>query len=105
MINLTDHQILNYLMTSDFNEGLTNTEAKFLLKKYKNFYRKLNAQLEYCNNNIESINKKNELVIKELNDNLDILNKKISDLISELEFEQTRKITWKERIFGKKIKK
>lgn len=102
MINnsLSENDILDYLMTSDFNEGLTQEESKFLLLKYRYFYRliyskneNLNMSLEEIKKEFDSIKKDNEKLIEE--------NRKV---LLELESEKTRKLSWKERFFGQKNK-
>ena len=42
--NLNDDQILEYLMTSDYHEEFKNSELKFLLTKFKYFYRLLHGR-------------------------------------------------------------
>ena len=45
-MKFSDQEILELLMTSEFNEGLTQEEAKFLLLKSRYFYRLLFARFE-----------------------------------------------------------
>jgi len=99
MYNLfTEKDILDYLMTSDFNEGLTKEESKFLLLKYRNFYRNAYSRYEHFKNLSEDLNK--DLDKKNLE--LEKLNKQLSKIQEDLEKEKNRKLTWKERFRGKK---
>jgi hypothetical protein len=102
MINdsLSENDILDYLMTSDFNEGLTHEESKFLLLKYRYFYRMIYSKNENLNFSLDEIKKDIDSTKKE-NEKLVEMNKK---LLLELESEKSRKLSWKERLFGQKNK-
>jgi hypothetical protein len=97
---LTEKEILDYLMTSDFNEGLTKEESKFLLLKYRNFYRATYAKNEQLNFRVTEL----ESRLKSLNVEISSVYESLSLCKSELEVEKARDLTWKERITGKKIK-
>jgi hypothetical protein len=97
---LTEKEILDYLMTSDFNEGLTKEESKFLLLKYRNFYRTAYAKSEQLNFRVTEL----ESSLKSLNEEISSVHESLRLCKSELEVEKTRALTWKERITGKKIK-
>lgn len=101
MINsLNEKDILDYLMTSDFTEGLTQEESKFLLLKYRYHYRIIHSKNQSLNYTIEEMEEK----IKNLENNNNQLLKELSDVKNEFETEKTRKLSWKERFFGKKNK-
>lgn len=99
---LTDDQILEYLMTSDFIENYSPEEYKFLLSKFKYFYRILHGrhtlekgqkdfQIEELNKVIESMKKlieQEQIKSAQLQDKIDLSAKE-------------RKLTWKERWDGK----
>jgi len=99
---LTDEQILEYLMTSDFIENYSPEEYKFLLSKFKYFYRILHGrytlekgqkdfQIEELNKVIESMKKlieQEQIKSAQLQDKIDLSAKE-------------RKLTWKERWDGK----
>ena len=99
--NLKDYEILDYLMTSEFNEGLTPDEFKFLLIQFRYFYRILNGKAE--NIKIQLEYKNSELVTEK------ILNEeKVNKLLCEkanleniLDTLKNKKLTFKERITGK----
>ena len=101
--NLTEEDILHYLMTSDFTEGLTPDEFKFLLTKFRNFYRVSNGKNELLKNEME-------MKIKEIND-MKLSNQNAISLIlseksiveNDYHLLQNRKLSWKERWSGKII--
>lgn len=76
MMNLSEEEILNFLMTSEFNEGLTPEEFKFLLKKFRNFYRVLRGRFE---NSVVEISAKQ----KEIQDIKNDKNVRMNQLILE----------------------
>ena len=39
MVNQSDEDILDFLMTSDFNDDLSPEQFRFLLIKFRQFYR------------------------------------------------------------------
>lgn len=99
-MSLTETEILDYLMTSDFNEGLTQEECRFLLLRFRYHYRLTFSKKE----SQKWILDKQEEEIKELNNEIESLKKINSELEAKLAEEENRKLTWKERIKGKKIK-
>jgi len=101
--DLSETDILNYLMTSEFNEGLTGDEFKFLLLKFRYHYRLLYARKE-------SINIESEKIISELHSMKEIYNKSVNSLKDEKQKIENnynnlinRKLTWRERFKGKII--
>ena len=102
MINelLTENDILNYLMTSEFDNGLTQEEAKFLLLKYRSFYRVLYSRYDQ----LKTTHDERPLIIEKLNSKIGELEVCLTNLTSQLESEKNRDLTWKERFFGKKLK-
>jgi hypothetical protein len=103
MINeLTDEQILEYLMTSDFIENYKPEEYKFLLHKFRYFYRILHG-------NHTRIKSDNEFVNSQLLADIESLKKQIhqeqvksSNLQNQVDFsKKERNLTWKERWTGK----
>jgi hypothetical protein len=106
MVNeLSENEILDFLMTSDFNEGLNLDELKFLLRKFRNFYRISSCTITNAKDRMdeaveESKNTKRDCEIKiqhTLNEKEQV-EKKFNDLVS-------RKLSWKERMYGKIILK
>lgn len=95
---LTEQDILEYLMTSDFNEGLTNDESKFLLLKYRNFYRVAHSKNENLKMVIDELTNKLESTETKLRE---IENNNLS-LLDDIDKEKNRELSWKERISGNK---
>lgn len=101
MTFINETEILDYLMTSDFNEGLTQEEFRFLLLKFRYHYRILYAKLESQKYKLDE--KISE--ISEIQEKIDKLEKSIADKEEELRNEINRKLTLKERLIGKKLTK
>jgi len=85
-------------MTSDFNDGLTQQEFKFLLLKYRSYYRIMHSKNERLKSDMEDITAE----LKKAQDSLSKSNEDYNKAKSELLTEKTRKLSWKERITGKK---
>jgi hypothetical protein len=99
----SETDILNYLMSSEFNEGLSPDEFKFLLYKFRYNYR-----LIYAKN--ESMSTKLEKALMDLGATKFNFEKNINNLNSEkveaekkFEVLKNRKLSWRERIKGKII--
>jgi hypothetical protein len=100
---LSDEDVLNFLMTSEFTDDYSPAELKYLLVKWRYFYR-----LSQGRN--EQIKVKGEGDIQQLENEKEILNNTISQLsfriidkdklINSL---KDRKLTMKERWSGKII--
>lgn len=102
---LKDDEILEFLMTSEFEDDYSPTELKYLLVKWRYFYRLLYGNLE--RNKI-----KQEGEIKELKEDMDNIKKKVLELESEISQKENiigslknRDLTLKERFTGKIITK
>ena len=103
MNNLSSEEIMNYLMTSDFHEGLTPDEYRFLLFQFRNFYRIISGKNELLKTDI--ICKSDR--IKEISDSKqteinNILSQK-AELQNEIDQLKNKKLSWKERFSGKLI--
>jgi hypothetical protein len=101
MSYLTEAEIMDYLMTSDFNEGLTQEECRFLLLKFRYHYRAAISQKDGQKWIIENKEEK----ISDLSREVEALNRKLTEIEQKLKLEEDRQLTWKERIKGKKIKR
>jgi len=104
MSKLSDEEILDFIMTSDYNEGLTLNELKFLLMKFRNFYRVLSSTVSSYIDRIETLESQNKEIVLELN----ISKKNIDSILRKLENDQnklknilSKKLSWKERLTGK----
>jgi hypothetical protein len=100
---LNDEEILDLLMTSEFENNLSPTEFKFLLKKWRYFYRIQNGMLErskddltykidILQNEVDGLKKENYGIMVE--------SAQKEDRILQL---KNRKLTFKERWTGKII--
>ena len=100
-MNLEDDEIIDYLMTSDFNEGHTEEEFRFLLLKFRSMYRVLRSKNEQINHSFgKFVDDFNDF--KKLNDeNITKLVFDNSTLQNTLEVELNRKLTIKERFTGR----
>ena len=101
--DFSDNDILNYLMVSEFNEGLTPDEFKFLLYKFRYFYRLNHGKTESLKYEIEKLASEN-YSISEINKNqIAGLNFEKQNIENKYNNLVNRKLTWKERIKGKII--
>ena len=100
---LEDDEILNYLMTSEFTEGLTPDEFKFLLYKFRYFFRIMNGKNESLKTEIEGKSRQLEnvkLVHSRQVENILIQKAQIEN---EFNFLKSKKLSLKERFLGKII--
>jgi hypothetical protein len=101
--NLSEEEILNYLMTSDFNEGLTPEEYRLLLLQFRNFYRIISGKNELLRTELSGRDRiMNDLKMdfeRKLNQTL----VEKADVENKLMFNNNRKLTLKERWYGKLI--
>lgn len=100
MSYLNEAEILDYLMSSDFNEGLTQDECRFLLLRFRYHFRLMSSR----NQSQKWLIDNSEQEIANLKEQIENLNASIKDLEEKIETEQNRKLTWQERLKGKKIK-
>jgi hypothetical protein len=101
MKDLTDKDILDFLMTSEFVDNLTPEETRFLLFKFRYFYRLQHSKMEGLNNIIIDLEDKlksseDKLYVSkfELQTELAQTKEKYQNLIN-------RKLTLTERLKGK----
>ena len=99
--NLTSEEILDYLMTSEFNEGLTPDEFKFLLLQFRYFYRLQNGKNENLKNICEDKIKEIEECKKIHQQNINYVLIQKANLENQLNNLKFKKLTWKERFSGK----
>jgi hypothetical protein len=98
---MNEEEMLEFLMTSEFDGDYSPSELKSLLVKWRYFYRLLYGNME------RNRDKKN-FDIKGLNDEIYALRKQLDqsqfenvikeNVINEL---KNRKLTWRERLSGK----
>ncbi len=100
---LNDEEILDLLMTSEFENNLSPTEFKFLLKKWRYFYRLQNGVLERCKDDLTykiDVLKNEVDSLKKQNYDIMVDSAQKEDKIFEL---KNRRLTFKERWTGKII--
>lgn len=98
---LSDENILDFLMTSDLNDEYKQEELKFLIFKFRYFYRLLNGQFDrykdlsdYNKNQLNNdINLKSNHILK-----LESEKTNLENLIDSL---KNKDLTLKERFKGK----
>ena len=99
---LEDDQILEFLMTSDLIENYRPEDFKYLIFKFRTFYKILYGNFQLYKTN-------NEINVKNQNIDIDNLKRQIIDIQIEKanleneihQLKRPRKLTFKERISGK----
>jgi hypothetical protein len=100
---LNDEDVLNFLMTSDFDGDYSPSELKYLLVKWRYFFRLFQGRSEQSKMNLEDSILKLEEQIEIRNKSvfdLQVDNAQKEDLISNM---KNRNLSWKERFKGKII--
>jgi hypothetical protein len=100
---LKDDEILEFLMTSDFEGDYSPTELKYLLTKWRYFYRILNGRSERDVQKLEGDVQSLETQIKTKDFQIGNLKSEIinnDDIITTM---KNRNLTFKERWSGKII--
>jgi hypothetical protein len=102
---LTDEEILDFLMTSDFEDSYSPEELKYLLLKWRYFYRLHQGKYERTKIDSEGDIRifKNE--IESLNTEKNKLLSQVADKQNTIDSMRNRKLTIKERLSGKIILK
>jgi len=102
---LKDDEILDFLMTSEFEDDYSPSELKYLLVKWRYFYRLLHGSSERKTIKFEGD-------IKSLEEELEFTKSKLSNLEREVSIKENiinglknRDLSWKERFTGKIITK
>lgn len=100
---LKDDEILDFLMTSEFTDDYKPEELKYLIFKWRHFYRLL-----YSNKELIKTEKDGE--INKLKDEIKSLNDSIGNLLESgskkdmlIQNLKNRKLSFKERLYGKII--
>jgi hypothetical protein len=98
---LNDEEILEFLMTSEFETDFSPDELKYLLVKFRYFYRLIHGKYEMSSNNNESISSLYEEKISIKTEEINKLLAQIQLMRDEVDSIKNRKLTLKERISGK----
>lgn len=102
---LKDEEILDFLMTSEFEGDYSPDELKYLLVKWRYFYRLLHGQLERVRDDREGDKRQllSEIESLRLQINQTLFERaKLEDSVNSMKM---RKLTLKERLTGKIIQK
>jgi len=106
ILELNDELILDFLMNSDFNDqDYSPEELKYLLVKWRYFFRLFQGRSEQSKMNLEDkiLKIEQQLEIKKKSEfDLQVILAKKEDLISSI---KNRDLSWKERWSGKIITK
>jgi hypothetical protein len=101
MKNWDDERLLDYLMTSDFDDNLSPEDLRFLLLKFRNFFRIVSSRI--TTNELER--KRFEFDIEHLkqqkNEEIEHQKNSYDNLLNIYNSIITRKLTLSERFQGK----
>lgn len=100
---LSDEEIMNFLMTSDFEDNYSTKELKYLLVKWRYFYRLLYGRFDLKKTDSDFEISKLDDRIKMLNNKIEELQIKVADSENVINSMKNRKLTWRERISGRII--
>lgn len=102
---LKDDEILDFLMTSDFEDDYSPTELKYLLVKWRYFYRLKNGTLERISVDLEGKIQDLEEKVKEQEREKINLKIQLADSQNVIDSMKNRNLSLKERWSGKIILK
>lgn len=102
---LKDDEILEFLMTSDFEDDYSPTELKYLLVKWRYFYRLKSGSLERISIDLEGKIRELEEKVKTREREKTNLQIQLSDSQNTIHSMKNRNLTFKERWSGKIILK
>jgi hypothetical protein len=98
---LTEEEILDFLMTSDFENEFKPDEFKYLLLKWRYFYRVLHGKYELLKTDSSYDIAKLEENIKFLEKEITSLQAMLTSKTEDLTQIKSRKLSFKERLTGK----
>jgi hypothetical protein len=101
--NLDNSEILDFLMTSDFEGDYKPDELKYLLIKWRYFYRLINGKYELIKTDSEFDIKKLKEEIKIKEQNIEKILIENAELKNKINMLKNRELSWKERFTGKII--
>jgi len=105
LTGFSNYDVLDFIMTSDFVEGLTESEFRFLLKRSQKIIRELKSNEIGNSYKMDELNDKIKKLQTEHVEEISNLNKVLENAQRELIELKTKKLTLKERISGKIIQK
>jgi hypothetical protein len=98
---LKDDEILEYLMTSDIIENYRPDDYKYLIFKFRSFYKILYGNFQLYKTNHQSEVKSLSISLENTKKELTLTQVERANLQNEIhQISKSRKLTWKERISG-----
>lgn len=102
MTELKDDEILEYLMTSDLNENLRTQDYKYLIFKFRYFYKSLYGNFQNYKIEKEAFMKDLQSISDNLSKEKYNLQVENADLKNQIDLNSKPvKLSWKERFTGK----
>jgi hypothetical protein len=102
IVELTDEEILEFLMTSDLIENYRSDDYKYLIFKFRNFYKILHSKHQLYKTQTDPLIKNLQSSVDNLTRELESEKSARRQLDSQVdELKKPRKLTLKERIYGK----
>ena len=98
---LNDNDILDFLMTSDFEGDYKPEQLKYLLTKWRYFYRILYTGNKSVTDELTFELTKTKDEINSLKNYITSLQKENAEKQNIIDFNISRKLNWKERLTGK----
>ena len=98
---LDDDELVEFLMTSDYEQDYKPEELKYMLLKFRNFYRVLYSKHSHIKDDKEILDKENEEQINFLTKQLKNKENDISNLESKIDKLKNRRLSFMERLSGK----
>jgi FtsZ-binding cell division protein ZapB len=98
---LNDDDILEFLMTSDFEGDYKPGELKYLLIKWRYFYRILYSRSSNSKDDLSFEISELKKEIESLKNNITELQKDNADKENFIQALKVKRLTWKERLTGK----
>ena len=105
MLELSDEDMLDFLMTSEFEGDISPAEFRRLLVKWRYFYRMLQGRLERTRDDLKHELDQARNIAEGLEGSNYELKVKIARKDEKIHFMKNRKLTFKERWTGKIIAK
>ena len=103
---LDDEELLDYLMTSEHDDNINPDDFRYLLLKWRYYYRLLQGRNTMLNSEYLSHKDKYESNINNYEYNIKKIKKELNNYKMLIDSLENRNLSWKERLLGKiKIKK
>lgn len=102
IVELTDEEILEFLMTSDLIENYRPDDYKYLIFKFRNFYKILHSKHQLYKTQTDPLIKNLQSSVDNLTRELESEKNARRQLDSQIEeLKKPRKLSFRERISGK----